>query len=204
MTVRVTSSFDNLGEPKGSTSLSVYGGAQRDLAVQYNALFTRIAYGTFDNPGFAIVSNFDIKNGNAVTYSIANVLKTLSANTTFDTGTAATITANLWGIGILTYDGSTATVTWATTSAAMGYASEANAKAALGTLSTLVPASGFASLGYFTVQAGASLWTAGTDALATGTGGTPANATNYYNDPTLDGWYGGMQIGNIAGTAVAT
>jgi len=203
MTVRVTSSFDNLGEPKGSAGLSVYGGANRDAVVQYNALFTRIAYGTFDNPGFVISTNFDVKNGNAVTYSIANVLKSLSANTNFDTGTAATITANLWGIGILTYDGTTPTVTWATTSAAMAYATEATAKAALGTLASLVPASGFASLGYFTVQAGASLWTAGTDALATGTGGTPANATNYYNDPTLDGWYGGMQIGNFLGTAVS-
>lgn len=208
MTIKVTSSYDNLGEPNSSTTAtnttSVFGGARRDAVVQFNALIKRLAFSTFDNPGFAINSNFDVKNGNAISYSVSNVLKTLTANTNFDTGTAATITANLWGIAILTHDGTTPTVSWATTSAAMGYASEALAIAALGTLTTLIPGSAFSSLGYVTVQAGASLWTAGTDALTTGTGGTPAATTNYYNDPTLNGTFGGLQIGNFSGTAITT
>jgi hypothetical protein len=204
MTIQITKSFDDAGEPKGSTSLQVYGGASRDAVVQFNRFLTYQANRAMGNPGFQIASNFDINNASAISYTLSNVLKTLAATQTFDTGTAATITANLWGIAILTYDGTTRTVTWATTTAAMSYATEADAKAALGTLASLVPASGFASLGYVTVQAGASLWTAGTDALAGGTGGTPAATTNYYNDPSLDGWFSGLQIGDMAGTVLST
>ena len=60
----------------------------------------------------------------------------------------------------------------------------------------------YASLGYVTVQAGASLWTAGTDALTTGSGGTVAATTTYYDDPSLNGTFGGWQIGNLSGTAI--
>lgn len=204
MTLNVTKSFDNLGGPKGSTALSTFGGANRDAVVQFNALALFLANRTYENPVFAIDTNFDIKNTEPITYWVSNVAKALADNANFDTGTAATITAAKWGIAILTHDGTTATVTWATTAAAMGYASEALAKAALGVLPTLVPATGFCSLGYVTVLAGASLWTAGTDALTTGTGGTVATTTNYYNDPSLNGTFGGYQIGDMAGTAIST
>lgn len=211
MGIKISKSYDNAGikgAPQSGIASSTaapalnQGGALRDLLINHNAQIQYERNSSKGNTGFTIDTNFDIKNANAVTYSLAGVLKTISANTSFDTGTAATITATLWGIAILTYDASTATVTWATTSAAMGYATEAAAKAALGTITALCPASGFASLGYVTVQAGASLWTAGTDALTTGTGGTPANATNYYDDPSLNGTFGGWQIGNPQGTVI--
>ncbi|HEX7123820.1 MAG TPA: hypothetical protein VF178_15695, partial [Gemmatimonadaceae bacterium] len=151
--------------------------------------------------GFVIDTNFDIKNGNAITYSLAGVLKSLSANTSFDTGTTAVIAADKWGIAILTEDGTTAAVTWA--AASIGYATEALAIAALGRISTLIPTSAQAALGYVTVQtASGQTWTAGTDALEGGTGGNPSADTNYYNDPTLNGTFGGFQIGNLSGTVI--
>lgn len=209
MTLRVTQSFDNAGEAKTSLALTSYGGAIRDTVVQFNRLVLFQANRTYENPVFAIDTNFDIKNTEPVTYFVSGVAKALADNANFDTGTAATITANLWGILILTHNGTTATVGWATTAAAMGYASEAAAIAALGTFSAtgtaiLQPAAGFASLGYVTVQAGASLWTAGTDALTTGTGGTVAATTNYYNDPSLNGTFGPAQIGDMNGVAITT
>lgn len=212
MALKTSKSFDDAGEfsapQNGAASATTpapvvnQGGAIRDLLINFNAMVRFIGNRVTANPGLTIDTNFDVKNANAVTYVVDGVLKTLSANTSFDTGTAATITANLWGIAILTHNGTTATVTWATATAAMGYASEALAIAALGKISTLIPASGFASIGYVTVQAGASLWTAGTDALATGAGGTPAATTNYYNDPGLDGTFGAYQIGDMTGTVI--
>lgn len=199
MTLQITKSHDNDGPGDGKFG---QGSSLRDLLVSFNKCVTFLSNGTFQNPGFAINSNFDVKNANAISVTVGGVLKSLSANTNFDTGTAATITANLWGIFILTWDGTTATVTWSSTSA-QAYATEALAIANLRASGTLLaPASGFAALGYVTVQAGAALWTAGTDALATGTGGTPANATNYYNDPTLNGAYGPWFVGNSNGTTI--
>ncbi len=212
MAIQVSKSRDDAGilsAPQSGIASSTaivnvnVGGALRDLLINYNAQIKYERNRSYGNTGFVIDTNFDIKNGNAVTYSLAGVLKTISANTSFDTGTAATITATLWGIAILTYDGSTAKVTWADTTAAMAYTSEALAIAALGKMTSLCPTSGFASLGYVTVQAGASLWTAGTDALTGGSGGTVANATNYYDDPSLNGTFGGFQIGDKSGTVIS-
>lgn len=135
---------------------------------------------------------------------IAGVSKRLAASTNFDTGTAATITSAKWGIAMISWDGTTATVTWQNAATAMAYASEAAAIAALGT-TPLIPAAGFAPIGYVTVLAGALLWTAGTDALQGGLGGTPATTTNYYNDPSLNGTAGpalAALIANMAGTVV--
>ncbi len=206
MAIKVTTSRDNSGEigpPQSGQAVVNAGSSARDLLINYNAQIAYERNSAKGNPGFAINSNFDIKNANAITYSLSGVLASLSANTNFDTGTTAEIDQNgTWGIAILTYDGSTPTVTWA--AATMHYPSEAVAKTQLGVLSTLIPASGFSSLGYVTVQADASAtWTAGTDALASGTGGTPAQTTNYYNDPSLNGTYGGWQIGNLNGTVIS-
>lgn len=210
MSIQVSKSRDNSGEvgppQNGAASATVVtevvnqNSTQRDLLINYNAqvaLQRNMAYG---NPTFDIDTNFDVKNTEPIDFTANGVFYTLSDNTSFNTGTTATIAASKWGIAILTHDGTTPTVTWA--SAAMSYATEALAIAALGKISTLIPAAGFSSLGYFTVEADAALWTAGTDALETGTGGTPALATNYYNDPTLNGTFGGFQIGNMSGTVI--
>lgn len=130
-------------------------------------------YNAFGNPGFAIDTNFDVKNATAVYYTNGGTLKTLAANTSFDTGTSKTITGSQWSAATLSVNSSgTGVVTWAASS----YASEAAAIAAL----VAVPATN-TPLGYVTVNAHASGFTAGTDALTTGTGGNVATATNYYN-----------------------
>lgn len=129
------------------------------------------------NPALAISSNFDVANGGAVVVSIDGVLKTVGASTVADTGTSATFAAGTWGVALITAsDTDTLVVTWDTNSGS-GYASEALAIAAL----PAAPASQ-APVGYVTVQAHAgNSFTAGTDALTTGTGGNVAQATNYYN-----------------------
>lgn len=128
------------------------------------------------NPALAIDTNFDVQTANAVVVSIDGVLASVAA-ATCDTGAAATLAADTWGVFLVTSDSSgTLTCTWDTNSGS-GYASEALAIAAL----PAAPASE-APIGYVTVQtASGQTFTAGTDALTTGTGGNPANATNYYN-----------------------
>ena len=150
------------------------------LANEHKALINQLRnyqlYAPLGNPGFAISTNFDVKNANAITYLNGGTLKTLSANTNFDTGTTATINTTKWNAALLTVNSSgTAVLTWAVASAST-LASEALAIAALA-----APAATDTVLGYVTVQAAGSTWTPGTDALTTGTGGTAANATNYYN-----------------------
>lgn len=212
MSIQVSKSFDNAGEiakPQSgiasSTALGAGevngGGAIRDHLINYNAevLFNRNrAYG---NPTFAIDTNFDVKNTEPIDFMADGVFYTLGDNTSFNTGTAAVIAADCWGICILTHDGTTATLTWAST--AMSYATEAAAIAALGKMTTLYPTAGFACLGYVTVlTASGQTWTAGTDALEGGSGGNPSDDTNYYNDPTLNGTFGGYQIGSANGTVI--
>lgn len=134
-------------------------------------------YYPIGNPGFAISSNFDVKNANAISYVNNGTLKTLSANTNFDTGTTATIATTKWNAALLSVNSSgTAVLTWANAAGAASYASEALAIAALA-----AAAATDTVLGYVTVQAAGGTWTPGTDALTTGTGGTAATATNYYN-----------------------
>ncbi len=126
-------------------------------------------------PGLAIDTNFDVQSATDCQVSIDGVLATISA-ATCDTGTAAAIAASQWGVFLVSaVAGGTLTATWATAAGA-GYASEALAIAAL----PAAPADE-APLGYVTVNAHASGFTAGTDALTTGTGGNVATATNYYN-----------------------
>lgn len=140
-----------------------------------NQLRTQSLYRALGNPGFAISTNFDVKNANAISYLNGGTLKTLSANTNFDTGTSKTITGSKWAAAMLTVNSSgTAVVTWTSGGA---YNDEATAIAALA-----APAATDTVLGYVTVNAHASGFTAGTDALTTGTGGNVATATNYYND----------------------
>lgn len=145
-----------------------------DMKALLNQLRALNLYMPLGNPGFAINTNFDVKNANAISYLNGGTLKTLGANTNFDTGTSKTITASKYGAAVLTVNSSgTGVVTWAT---GAGYDSEALAIAALA-----APSATDTVLGYVTVQAHASGFTAGTDALTTGTGGNVATATTYYN-----------------------
>ena len=211
MGIKVTKSKDISGVPgtpqSGIASSAVIegignaGGSERDLLINYNAQIRFDRNRTFENPVFAIDTNFDIKNTEPVTYFVNGVAKSLSDNTNFDTGTAATITAAKWGIALLIHNGTTATVQWSSTTV-QAYATEALAIADIGKKTLLTVPSGYAGLGYVTVLAGAALWTAGTDALEGGAGGTVATTTNYYNDPSMNGTFGGWQIGDPSGTAI--
>ena len=138
------------------------------------ALRNYVNYQPLGNPGFQIRTNFDVQNANAISYVNGGTIKTLSATSAFDTGTTKTITASKWGAAILSVDASgTGTVTFAS---GAGYDSEALAIAALTS-----PGATHTILGYVTILAAGSTWTAGTSALQGGTGGTPATTTNYYN-----------------------
>lgn len=144
-----------------------------DNKTMVNQLRQVMLYNVMGNPGYAIDTNFDVKNATAVFYSNGGTLKTLAANTNCDTGTAKTITTARWGAAMLTINSSgTCVVTYA----ASDFASEALAIAGL-----TAPVATDTVIGYVTILAAGSTWTAGTSALQGGTGGTPATTTNYYN-----------------------
>lgn len=177
--------------------------AIRTLANELQTLLNQIRqsslYECLANPAFVISTNFDTKNGNAISYLNGGTLKTLSANTNFDTGTAQTISTTKWGAAMLTINSSgTAVLTWASPSPST-YASEALAIAALA-----APAATDTVVGYITVLAAGSTWTAGTDALAGGAGGTPATTTNYYNSINPNTLMIGAASASSAGSASAS
>lgn len=156
------------------TALTNYKTAINELKALVNQLRQNTLYQCLSNPGFVISTNFDVKNGNSISYLNGGTLKTLSANTNFDTGTSKVITASKWAAALLTVNSSgSAVLTWTSGGA---YADEASAIAALA-----APAATDTVLGYVTVLSSGSGWTAGTDALQSGTGGTAATTTNYYN-----------------------
>jgi len=101
---------------------------------------------------------------------------------------AGTIPTAQWGVYRVSYDPALLgyTVTAGAANYTTGYASEALALVAL----PAVPAN-HGDMGYFTVRANLSNpFIAGTSALATGTGGNPASATNYYAPFTVWTAYG--------------
>lgn len=151
-----------------------FKGVSDDTKALVNTLRKNALYGALGNPGFVLSSNFDVKNGTAIYYTNGGTLKTLAANTNFDTGTAKTVTGSKYAAAVLSVDASgTGIVTWTSGGA---YNSEALAIAALPACAATETA-----VGYVTIQAHASGFTAGTDALTTGTGGNVCTATTYYN-----------------------
>jgi hypothetical protein len=127
------------------------------------------------DPVLAIDTNFDVKNTETIVFVAEGVKYTLGDNTSFNTGTTKTLGASKWGAAMLeAITASTGSLQWA----AGEYASEALALAAA---KALTPTASKCPIGFVTVEAHASGFTAGTDALTTGTGGNVANATNYYS-----------------------
>jgi len=159
-----------------------------NLKTLLNQMRQAALYNTLGNPGFVIDTNFDIKNGTAVYYTNGGTLKTLAANTNFNTGTTKTIAGSQWAAAVLSVDASgNGVVTWTATAA-----SEAAAIALIAVATaTETP------MGYATVQAHASGFTAGTDALQGGTGGNVATTTNYYNTINANA----VQIGAAVSTS---
>jgi hypothetical protein len=138
-----------------------------------------IQYHMLGPANFEISTNFDIQNGDAFSYVNGGTIKSLATDQAWDTGTTKALTADTWGACLLTLTAAGATeLTWA----ASDYASEALAIAALPDCPT-----GSTPCGYATVlTASGQTWTAGTDALQTGTGGNPSDDTNYYEIPLDD------------------
>lgn len=127
------------------------------------------------SPALAIDTNFDVKNTETTVFVAGSVVYTLTDNTSCDTGTTKTITASQWGaFAVEATNATTLSANWASGS----YASEALALAAA---KALTPTANKCVIGFVTVNAHASGFTAGTDALTTGTGGNVATATNYYS-----------------------
>ncbi|TET41447.1 MAG: hypothetical protein E3J60_04650 [Dehalococcoidia bacterium] len=145
---------------------------QGDLYDYLNNLRTR----PLGNPTLAKnSSHFDIDNSTAYDFVIAGVLYTDAVNGVCDTGTAQHMTSGLFNVVLISV-ATTGALTGTWPSGTTGYVSEAEAIAHL----PAIP-SGECAIGYVTIQAGAATWTAGTDALYGGTGGTVAAATTYYN-----------------------
>lgn len=135
--------------------------------------------------------------------SINGVIESVAALTAQAFGALGTIPADTWGlIKCERATGGTMTFQSAADNYTTGYATEALAIAAM-------PATGAneVAVGYVTVLASGSGWVAGTDALAGGTGGTPAEETNYYSfagcaDTTV--YASALQIANKSATVVTT
>lgn len=132
------------------------------------------------SPALAIDTNFDVKNIGTTLFVAGGVSYTLGGNTSCDTGTTKTITGTKWGaFAVEASSASALSANWAGGAAVLSaYDSEALALAAA---KALAPTADKCVIGYVTVQAHASGFTAGTDALTTGTGGNVATTTNYYD-----------------------
>jgi hypothetical protein len=210
-TLPATSSFDEAGE---------VGGAVRDLVINYNALYKQQAALALAFTSDGVLKGTALSIGTTVTLAttqcvitIAGVPVSVAAQTGQAFGSLGTIPASTWGIiGVDAVAAGTISFASASANYTTGYASEALAIAA-------APAktSAKARIGYVTILASSSGWVAGTDALAGGTGGTPATTTNYYNiaspwNITADSAnaitlgsiaLSAKQIGNMAGTALS-
>jgi hypothetical protein len=127
------------------------------------------------SPALAISTNFDVANTEVTSFVAGGVVYALTDNTVCNTGTVKTITGSQWGaFAVEATNATTLTPNYA----AGSYASEALALAAA---KALTPTASTCCIGFVTINAHAAGWTAGTDALTTGTGGNVATATNYYN-----------------------
>lgn len=209
-TIPATSSYDDLGAS---------GAAQRDIALQFNALMKQQAALALAFTSDGVLKGTALSRGTTVTLAssqcvitIAGVPVSVAATTAQALGSLGTIPTATWGIiGVDAVAAGTISFVSGAASYTTGYATEALAIAA-------APAktASKARIGYLTVLAASPGWVAGTDALAGGTGGTPATTTNYYNiaspwdiaaDPTNAITLGSSaltakQIGSMSGTAL--
>lgn len=201
ITPSVTSSRDDSGVQGGSSN--------RDELINYNVLVGNIA-GILDVlVGDNVVVASTLSRGTTVTIAstagtirINGDIATVGALTAQAFGALGTIPASKWGIiAMERVLAGTATFTSGTANYTTGYATEAAAIAALPAQSA-----DKVQVGYVTVLATASTWVAGTDALAGGTGGTPATTTNYYSIASSLGATAltAKQIGNMSGQVITS
>jgi hypothetical protein len=186
---------------------------ERQAIISLNALLTALS-GPLAAMGGAEVPITTGALGIGTTVTLATAAQVISVNAVSavvaaQTGQAfgalGTIPEDKWGV-ILVQRVLAGTTTFVSGAAnyTTGYDSEAEAIAAL-------PAATAdrVAIGYVTILADTGDWVAGTDALAGGTGGTPAVATNYYNvdgvaDAAASAWATVKQIANQAGTVITS
>lgn len=174
-TIPATSSYDNAGEVSG---------ARRDSIINFNALMKQQVALALAFTSDGVLKGTALSRGTTVTLAstqcvitIAGVPVSVAAQTAQAFGALGTIPTATWGIiGVDAVAAGTITFVSGANNYTVGYATEALAIAA-------APAktASKARIGYLTILATTPGWVAGTDALAGGTGGTPATTTNYYN-----------------------
>lgn len=178
------------------TSLDTTNTLATENKTRTNSIYA-ILSGTYckTNPGLAIGTTVTLGT-DAFQCAIkgASYYKS-AANTAFTATTHDVATGSKWACYRVSIN-SSLTIT-ITISASNDYATEALAIAAV----PAVP-SDECDLGYITIQSTAgAIWNATTDALAGGTGGTPAAATNYYSAEIYDGY---AAVSSSDPTAVGT
>jgi hypothetical protein len=137
--------------------------------------------------------------------SINGVNGSVAAETALAFGALGEIPADTWGcIKMERIANGTSSFQSAAANYTTGYASEELAIAAM-------PATGAneVAVGFVTILASGDGWVAGTDALAGGTGGNPAEETNYYSfigaaDVTTGPWVSVKQVANQSGTVITS
>lgn len=212
-TLPATSSFDNAGE---------VGNATRDLIINFNALMKQQAALALAFTSDGVLKGTTLAKGTTNTISttqciitIAGVPVSVAAATNQALSASSALPAGLWTcFGIDAVAAGTITFVYST-NIATGSATEALAIA--DAVTNVTKTASKARIGYVTVQASAgNTWTAGTDGLAGGSGGNPAQTTNYY--PIASPWQltadtanaitlgsialSAKQIGSMGGTAL--
>ena len=164
------------------------GSDLRQLEIQHNNLLTNLSTYFAALANDCVITASTLSRGTTVTLaatantiSINGVPTAIAALTGQAFGALGTIPASKWGIIALERVlAGTASFTSGAANYTTGYATEALAIAALPAQSA-----DKVQVGYVTILASASTWVTGTDALAGGTGGTPATTTNYYSTPSV-------------------
>jgi hypothetical protein len=134
---------------------------------------------------FSAGSNDYALQTTAFTYNTAGAVGVAKAAVTAGTdfGALGTIPTSKWGLIAVFINGAG---TFSFTSAPSNYTSGYNSEdAAKGDLAKMLPTLGLCYVGYLTIKSSSNAagWVTGTDALAGGSTGNPAAATNYY--PTI-------------------
>lgn len=186
------------------------GSDLRQLEIQMNLLLTNLATWLASvGVGDSVITQAIPTIGTTVTVaipaqtiSVKGVPIIVAAETAKAFGALGTIPTAKWGLIVIERiaDGTTSFVS-AAANYTTGYASEALAIAAMPAKSTSkVP------VGYLTILATTPGWVAGTDALAGGSGGTPATTTNYYGTPSIydTTQWTVSQLANQAGTVLTS
>ena len=204
-TIPATSSFDDAGE---------VGGAIRDeIVASSNPLFKTMAALALAFTSDGVLKGTALSRGTTNTMAssqcvitIAGVPVSVAATTAQALSAATALPAGLWTvIGIDAIAAGTITQVYSST---IGTGQATEALAIADALTNVTKTASKARIGYIAVQAAATnTWTAGTDGLAGGSGGNPAQTTNYYNiagpfQLTADS-ANAITLGSIAFTAKA-